>query len=157
MGMTVTRLATAEDLPDIHAMICALSDFHGDTATITTDLLSDAFFGPCPSATALVATQGGEPVGYAGLTWNLVLHSSCVRIDIHHLFVHKDHRGKGIGTALIAQAKTIAIARKAVRLTIGTAPDNAISIAAYHAMPALTEITGKGPRFSVDLTPPDGP
>jgi hypothetical protein len=60
-------LAAAPDLPDILAMIRALSAFHGDTAQVTKAQLHHAFFGPVPVATALIAKLNGTAIGYAGL------------------------------------------------------------------------------------------
>jgi GNAT superfamily N-acetyltransferase len=142
-------LAAAPDLPDILAMIHALSAFHGDTAQVTQAQLQHAFFGPAPVATALIAKLNGTAIGYAGLIPTLVLHSGETRLDIHHLFVAQDHRGRGVGTALIKAVKHHANTLGVSRLSIGTDPDNATTIAAYRAMPDLEEITSFGPRFWV--------
>lgn len=149
--MTDITFATPNDLPAILEMVRALSAFHGDEAAVTFAQLDDMFFGPAPMATALIAKQNDTPVGYAGLTPTMVIHDGKIRIDIHHLFIHEGHRAQGIGKALIAAAKAHAQTLGATRLTIGTAPDNAESIAAYTAMPELTEMTGGGPRFKVNL------
>ncbi len=137
--------ATPQDLPQIHAMIGALSAFHGDTATITLAQLETALF-QSELSMALVAREGDILVGYAGLNFTITLHTGAPRIDIHHLYVAQDHRAKGVGRALIAAAKTVAQAKGARGLTIGTDPDNAVSQAAYRAM-GLEEITDAGPRF----------
>jgi GNAT superfamily N-acetyltransferase len=142
-------LAAAPDLPDILAMIRALPAFHGDTAQVTQAQLQHAFFGPAPVATALIAKLNGTAIGYAGLIPTLVLHSGETRLDIHHLFVAQDHRGRGVGTALIKAVKHHANTLGVSRLSIGTDPDNATAIAAYRAMPDLEEITSFGPRFWV--------
>ena len=138
-------------LPDLLAMIRALSAFHGDEATVTYEQLQEMFFGEAPVATALVATQDGCIVGYAGLTWDVVLHEAALRMDIHHLYVAEAYRAQGVGTALIAAARSIAQDRGATRLTIGTDPRNAAAIAAYRAMTALEEMHDPGPRFRVPL------
>jgi GNAT superfamily N-acetyltransferase len=142
-------LAAAPDLPDILAMIRALPAFHGDTAQVTKAQLHHAFFGPVPVATALIAKLNGTAIGYAGLIPTVVLHGGETRLDIHHLFVVQDHRGRGVGTALIKAIKHHANTLGVSRLSIGTDPDNATAIAAYRAMPDLEEINGFGPRFWV--------
>jgi GNAT superfamily N-acetyltransferase len=149
--MTDITFAARHDLPAIHDMVRALSAFHGEVAAVTYPELEKMFFGAAPMAKALITKQNGAPVGYAGLTPTMVIHDGRLRIDIHHLFIHDGHRVKGIGTALIAAAKDFAISVVATRLTIGTDPDNATSIAAYTAMPDLQEMTGGGPRFRVNL------
>lgn len=150
--MTDIRFATPHDLPDIHRLVQALSAFHDQIAQVTLDGLHYIFFGPAPSAIALVAQLDGATIGYAGLTSTMVIHDGQPRIDVHHLYIVEAHRGEGVGTALIAAAKEYAIAQNAQRLTIGTDPGNPTAIAAYRAMPALEEITGFGPRFAIDLT-----
>ncbi|MBU2992680.1 GNAT family N-acetyltransferase [Octadecabacter sp. 1_MG-2023] len=150
--MNDIALATRDDLPALYNMICALSAFHGDESQVTLDHLDDIFFGPAPMGIALIAKQGGSPVGYAGLTPTMVLHEGKIRLDIHHLFVVETHRSAGVGTALILAAKSHAKKIGATRLTIGTDPSNKTAIAAYRAMDILKDITGAGPRFSVDLT-----
>lgn len=149
--MTDIRFALPADLPVIMDMVRALSAFHGDEAKVTDGQLHDMFFGPAPMATALIAWHGSTPVGYAGLTPTMVIHDGRIRMDIHHLFVRENLRKQGIGKALIAVARDHAISLGATRVTIGTDPDNATSIAAYRAMDNLTEVTGFGPRFWVDL------
>lgn len=150
--MTDIRFATPDDLPDLYQLVQALSAFHDQTAQVSQDALHEIFFGPVPSAVALVAQLDGKIIGYAGLTSTMVIHDGVPRIDVHHLYIAQGHRAKGVGTALIAAAKDYAIAKNAQRLTIGTDPGNPTAIAAYRAMPALEEITGFGPRFAIDLT-----
>ncbi len=150
--MTDITLATPDDLPAILDMVRALSAFHGETAQATQAQLHDIFFGPRPMATAMIAKSNGVAIGYAGLTPTMVIHDANIRVDIHHLFVHENHRKSGIGTALIAAARDHAVSRGATRVTIGTDPSNATSIATYRAMDNLEEITGTGPRFRVDLS-----
>jgi GNAT superfamily N-acetyltransferase len=143
-------LAAPDHMPDILTMIRALSAFHGDDATISPHQAYDAFFGPHPQATALIAKDGDAIVGYAGLTSALTLHTGFPRIDVHHLFVVEEWRAKGVGKALIAKARDIAIERKAQGLTIGTDPNNKVSQAAYRGM-GLKEFNGTGPRFWIEL------
>jgi GNAT superfamily N-acetyltransferase len=140
--------AHPSDLTNIMTMIHALSAFHGDTATITHDQAHAAFFGPKASATALVARDGDEMIGYAGLHHTVTLHTGVPRIDIHHLFIADTHRNQGIGRALIAYAADLAKQQGAAGLTIGTAPENLSAQTAYRAM-GFTEITDAGPRFRI--------
>jgi GNAT superfamily N-acetyltransferase len=127
-------------------MIRALSAFHGDSAQVTRRS-APCVLGPAPVATAFIAKLR-HAIGYAGLIPTLVLHSGETRLDIHHLFVAQDHRGRGVGTALITAVKHHANTH-GVRLTVHD-PDNATAIAAYRAMPDLEEITGFGLRFKSD-------
>jgi len=151
INYTITP-ARPSDLPDIHTMIRALSAFHGDTAAVSLANLQDILFGHTSNTCALVARNSAVAHGYAAITQSMVIHEGKPSLDIHHLFVHETHRANGIGTALINAAKSHANKIGATRLTIGTDPRNATAIAAYRAIPLLTENTGAGPRFRVDLT-----
>ena len=144
--------ARPSDLPDIHTMIRALSAFHGDTAQVSLANLQDILFGDTSNTYVLVASSARGPLGYAAITQTMVIHEGKPSLNIHHLYVHETHRANGIGTALINAAKSHANRIGATRLTIGTDPRNATAIAAYRAMPLLTENTGAGARFRVDLT-----
>jgi len=150
--MTDISFATPADLTDLHAMIHALSAFHGDEAQVTLEQMRDIFFSDHPKAEALVAKEDGVVVGYAGLTSVIVIHENSLWIDIHHLFVVENMRAKGIGKALIKAARAHARDLGATRLTIGTDPRNASAIAAYRATAILQEMKDPGPRFRVDLS-----
>ena len=142
----IIRIANPADLPVLITMIRALSGVHGDTAKITDEGLHEILFGSGARAFALIAEQDGMPVGYAGIIRIPTLHSGVDRFDIQHLFVSDGQRGKGVGKALIAQARDIAKAAGAKGLTIGPAPQNTAAQATYRAM-GYAEVTGVGPRF----------
>lgn len=137
--------ALPTDLPRIHEMICSLSAFHGDQATVTMDQLENALFASGLS-TALLARDGDQLIGYAGLNFTIALHTGVPRIDLHHLYVEEEYRAKGVGRALISAAKALARTKGAEGLTIGTDPKNLSAQTAYRAM-GLEEITTAGPRF----------
>jgi GNAT superfamily N-acetyltransferase len=141
--------ALRSDLPRIHEMICALSAFHGDEATVTMERLEDVLF-TSGLSTAFVAREGDALIGYAGLNFTTEIHSGRTRIDIHHLFIEENHRAKGVGRALITTAKELGRAQGAKGVTIVTAPNNETAQAAYRAM-GLKEITDAGPRFWIPV------
>lgn len=149
--MTTIRTARPADLPDILAMIRALSAFHGDTAAVTLEQLQTFFFDPEAPATALLAHHDDRLIGYAGLLPHLRLHSGARSLDIQHLYVAENRRGQGVGRALIAAARDIAQSTGCFRLTIGTDPDNTAAQAAYEAM-GWDPITGAGPRYQMLVT-----
>ena len=141
--------AQPTDLPRIHEMITALSAFHSDIATVTLPQLEQALF-TSGLSTALLAYDADLVVGYAALNFTIALHTGAPRIDIHHLYVDKDHRTKGVGRALISAASAIAREKGAQGMTIGTDPKNRSAQAAYRAM-GLHEITDAGPRFWIPV------
>lgn len=141
--------AQPSDLRRIHEMITALSVFHGDIATVTLPQLEHALF-TSGLSTALLAFEDDQVIGYAGLNFTIALHTGAPRIDIHHLYVDKDHRAKGVGRALISAASAIAREKGAQGMTIGTDPKNRSAQAAYRTM-GLQEITDAGPRFWIPV------
>ncbi len=142
-NITPARLA---DLPEILRLVRALSAFHGDTATVTLEELQSFFFDPGAPATALLAHDAHQVVGYAGLLPHIRLHSAERTLDIQHLYVVETHRNRGVGRALVEAARAVATRQGCFRMTIGTDPDNSAAQAAYRAM-GWEEITQHHPRF----------
>jgi GNAT superfamily N-acetyltransferase len=143
-------MARPRDVARMQQLIRELSAFHGDEAQVTLEQLRGIFFGPSPKGLAFLAREAGETIGYAGVLETVAVHSAVPRFDIHHLHVVETWRGQGVGSTLIAAAKTYAAARGARGLTIGTDPRNASAQAAYRAM-GLQEITDAGPRFWIEI------
>lgn len=147
--MTDTTHVTPKDMPDLLGMIRKLCAFHGDTCVMGLAATQAQFIdGPL---TGLIARRDGKAAGYAALEphWRPMLHGDL--LDIAHLFVEEPLRGRGIGKALIAAARTHAMLVGASRLVIGTSPDNPGAAAAYRAM-GLAEIsTAPGPRFEIPI------
>jgi ribosomal protein S18 acetylase RimI-like enzyme len=111
-----TRLARPDDVSVIHAlkreMVLAEGSAHTFRAS-KADWQRD-MFGPQPRFCALVAEAGGEVVGMATLVeryYPAWVGSSFVLDDI---FVKPEHRGAGIGKALLAHAAAEALRRGAV-------------------------------------------
>ncbi len=138
---------TPKDIPALLRMIGKLCAFHGDSCQMGLAETQERFCdGPL---VGFIAYQDGIPVGYAVLEphWRPMQRGDL--LDIAHLFVEEPHRGKGIGHALIAEAKAYAMESGASRLVIGTSPDNPGAAAAYRAM-GFSEFTQMpGPRFRV--------
>ncbi len=95
------REARASDAAEIVEMVGMLSAYHGDTTTLTVDILTRDAFGAAPWIHLLVAEVDGKTAGYAALFGLVRLHFGTRGFDLHHLFVKSDHRGHGIGAALI--------------------------------------------------------
>jgi GNAT superfamily N-acetyltransferase len=130
------RLATPEDLPEVHRMLIALAAQHGETATITPPLLERIAQGR--AARLLVAkledSPQRHPVGYALLlaTPNMVAGAQWGFVE--HLFVQAPDRKRGIGRALIAAAKAEAARADCAGLTVSTRPENDGAALAYRAL-----------------------
>ena len=140
---------TPKDLPDLHAMIGKLCAFHGDTCLMgLADAQAQFIDGPL---IGLIARQAMRPVGYAVLEPHWRPMNTGAMLDITHLFVAEDMRGRGVGKALIGSAKDYAAQSGACRLTIGTSPANPSAATAYRAMGHAEITTAPGPRFEIAL------
>jgi len=147
--MTDIRDVTPKDIPQLLTMIKALCAFHGDRCQMGLAEAQERFIdGPL---IGLIAHKGGQPVGYAAIEprWR-PMHPGELW-DIAHLYVTETMRGRGIGRALIAEAREKAKLAGAYKLVIGTIPENPGAAAAYRAM-GLTEFSQTpGPRFEVEI------
>ncbi|MEM8536511.1 MAG: GNAT family N-acetyltransferase [Pseudomonadota bacterium] len=140
---------TPKDIPTLLTMIKALCAFHGDTCAMGLAEAQARFInGPL---IGLIAREGAQAIGYAVIEphWRPMYAGDLW--DIAHLYVTEPMRGRGVGRALINAASTKAVASKAHKLVIGTAPDNPSAAAAYRAM-GFSEVTQMpGARFEIPL------
>ncbi len=144
--MTQIRSITEADIPEVVGMIHALAAHHGDFATATAaDLRRDAL-GSLPWLHVLIAP--GE--GYAALCPLAQLQFGARGMDLHHIFVAEEVRGRGAGSALIEASITYAKAQGAMFLTVGTHPDNLHAQGIYRSV-GFEEFSGEGVRFRMKL------
>ena len=132
--MTITiRLATPDDLDELHPMSARLARHLGDAPRTPEMLARDAFI--LPGMRALIA-RDGDVVGYVmmrltrdPITWR-------AGYEIAELFVTDGHRGRGIGRRLVGAARLLAEAEG--RSTLSVAPEMAAltgTMGAIRAMP----------------------
>lgn len=105
------RPANPEDVPAIHAMILELAVFekleHEFVATV--EDLTASFFGDEPAAESLVAEiEPGAPIGYAIFFKTFSTFLAKPGLWLEDLYVKPEHRGKGIGKALLLAVGDIA-------------------------------------------------
>lgn len=145
--LTIRALRRA-DLPGVLAMLQALTRHHGDVPRATVDTLSRDLFDKDRPARGLVACGGPDLLGYALLAPLLRAQYGQRGMDLHHLFVVENARGRGIGRALIAAAQDAARTFGASYLSVGTHPDNPAAAQVYLAC-GFTMLPLAGTRFSV--------
>jgi GNAT superfamily N-acetyltransferase len=101
---TLVRPASAADVPLLLELFGALADYEQlrDELQATGEQLREALFGARPAAEALIAERAGTAVGYALFfpTFSTFLARSGIWLE--DLFVLPEHRGAGVGRALLA-------------------------------------------------------
>ncbi|WP_298854105.1 GNAT family N-acetyltransferase [uncultured Ruegeria sp.] len=98
----------------------------------------------------MVAELNAEVVGYAALCPLTQLQMGLRGIDMHHLFVERSFRGRGIGRQLIEGSMRKARALCCGYMMVGTHPENSDAQAVYLAC-GFKQRHGAHPRFCVSL------
>lgn len=124
MTNITTRAARAADVAEIVQMIAQLSEHHGDTAKINVEDLVFLCFGPAPWVSLIVAEHGGQLVGYAALQRKVQLQFARRVMDVQHLFVMPQARGRGVGRALMKAACDTAWVQHCKGVTLGVMAQN---------------------------------
>jgi GNAT superfamily N-acetyltransferase len=130
------RLAAPADTPEILRLIHALAVYEKleHMAVGTPALLGEALFGARPSCEALVAVLEGRTVGFAlhYATFSTFLCKPGIHLE--DLFVEPEHRGAGIGKALLRRLAEIAVERGCGRFEWNVLDWNQPSIAFYESL-----------------------
>ena len=133
------RPAQESDVDRIHRLIIDLASYEraADQVRSTPDQLREALFGPQPAAYALVAESAGEVVGFALYFRNFSTWEGVHGIYLEDLYVAPEHRGSGLGKALLVALAEIAVQRGYARLEWAVLDWNEPSINFYRALGAV--------------------
>jgi GNAT superfamily N-acetyltransferase len=105
--------AVPADVPLLLALITELADYeklrHEVVATEAS--VSQALFGPRPSAEAVIARIAGEPAGFALYFHNFSTFLGKHGLYLEDLFVRPAYRGRAIGKALLRYLAALALQR----------------------------------------------
>ncbi|HJU21171.1 MAG TPA: GNAT family N-acetyltransferase [Casimicrobiaceae bacterium] len=138
--MAIAR-ATPADLAELHALVRALADYERLSAlcTSTQDDLADALFGPKPACEALIARL--DPESHVCVGFALFFHTYSTFLGrrglwLEDLFVKPEHRGRGVGRALLRALAAIARERGCGRFEWSVLDWNTRAIAFYESLGA---------------------
>jgi GNAT superfamily N-acetyltransferase len=133
------RVAGVEDAPIIADLIRELAVYEKleDQARATAEDLRRHLFGDRPAAEVLLAEVDGRPVGFALFFPTFSTFRGQPGLYLEDIFVRPEHRGRGIGKALLSTIARIAVDRGCGRLEWSVLDWNAPSIAFYRAQGAV--------------------
>ena len=140
------RPAVAADVPLILELIRALGDYerlaHEVVAT-ETDLHAQ-LFGPRPAAEVLIGEVDGLPAGFALFFHNFSTFLGKPGLYLEDVFVRPEHRGVGLGKALMVELARIAVERDCGRFEWSVLDWNKTAIGFYES---------QGARLNTDWLP----
>ena len=112
------RPARPSDTDQLFSLIVALATYERapDRVAGSAALLDEALFGPDPSAEGLVAELDGTTAGFAIFYRTFSTWECQAGIWLEDLFVPEEHRGTGVGFALLRELAAITVTRGYTRL-----------------------------------------
>jgi len=132
------RPATPADLPAIVSLIRELADFEHLThlVVVTPESLQPHLFGPKPVAEAMVGEIDGRVVAFALFFTNFSTFLGQPGLYLEDLYVQPQHRGKGLGKALLQHLGALAVQRGCGRFEWSVLDWNENAIRFYQSMGA---------------------
>ncbi|HET7420414.1 MAG TPA: GNAT family N-acetyltransferase [Candidatus Dormibacteraeota bacterium] len=126
------------DVPVIAELIRGLARFEKleHEVVMTEEKLTDSLFGERRYAETLIAEDGDQPVGFALFFHNYSTFLAQPGIYLEDLFVVPEHRGGGIGRALLERLAQIAVERGCGRLEWAVLDWNVDAIRFYERLGA---------------------
>jgi len=150
------RPATPADVPQILAFIRELAAYEREPDAVyatETDLLRDGF-GPAKRFDCIIAdwaeSGAATAAGFALYFYNYSTWRGHAGIYLEDLYVSPQHRGKGIGKALLARVAAIAVEEGCPRYEWSVLDWNQPSIDFYQSLGAVMKSEWKGMQVSGD-------
>ena len=137
--MIQIRKAEANDVPLILELIQSLAEYERlrDSCVATEEKLRATLFSKNPAAEVIIASNGGEPMGFALFFHNYSTFLAQRGIYLEDLFVKPAARGKGVGFALLSALARIAVERECGRLEWAVLDWNELAIDFYKRIGAV--------------------
>jgi GNAT superfamily N-acetyltransferase len=134
------RAATESDLPLILQFIRDLAKYEKleDRVVATEEKLRTTLFGNPRFAEVLIAEDENEPLGFALFFHNFSTFLGRPGVYLEDLFVKPEHRGRGVGKALLARLAAISNERGCGRVEWAVLDWNTPSIDFYRALGAVS-------------------
>jgi GNAT superfamily N-acetyltransferase len=133
------KMATEQDVPLILTFIKALAEYErlADAVIATEDGLRETLFGERPYAECVIARVKGQPAGFALFFHNYSTFLGRPGIYLEDLFVKPEHRGQGVGRALLRFLARLAQERNCGRLEWSVLDWNESAIGFYKSLGAI--------------------
>jgi GNAT superfamily N-acetyltransferase len=139
MALRIER-AVEQDIPAIVRLVRHLAEYEelAHAMVSSEDDFRRALFGPQRNVEALMAFADDAPVGFALYFYNFSTFLGKRGIYLEDLFVEPEHRGQGIGKALLQRLASIAKDEDCGRMEWSVLTWNQPSIDFYHRLGAIT-------------------
>lgn len=136
-GLTI-RFATVADAALVLRLIRGLAEYErmADEAVVTEADVRRSLFGEHPQAEVLIAEIDGDPAGFALFFHNYSTFVGRRGLYLEDLFVLPNHRGRGIGRALMARLARLATERECGRFEWWVLDWNQSAIRFYESLGA---------------------
>jgi GNAT superfamily N-acetyltransferase len=132
------RNAELRDVGAIVQLIKDLAEFEklSHLVQVTPEKLRPQLFGERPAAESLVAERAGEVVAFALFFTNFSTFLAQPGLYLEDLYVKPEHRGHGIGRALLVKLADLAVERECGRFEWSVLDWNENAIRFYESMGA---------------------
>jgi GNAT superfamily N-acetyltransferase len=146
------RPAQRQDIGLLLTMIRELADYEraADRALGTEELLAAALFDPPPAAEAVIADVAGEPVGFALFHGTFSTWLCQPGLWLEDLYVRPEHRGGGVGWALLTHVARLGVQRGCGRVEWSALDWNTPALRFYDRLGAERLDDWKGFRLDGD-------
>lgn len=142
----IVREAEEKDVGTIYELILELSSHENSQEYVVTnpDTLREQGFGKDKKFGTLLAEYDGNIAGYLTYVWNYSTWLGGYYMYLENIFVLKQYRGLGIGSALMQEARVVCEHNGRLHMKWEVQPDNENAIEFYKKQGATVSLRGIG-------------